>query len=95
MNKQNHLRIEEAMTSLLAGDIFRSTPIQRPIAIFKLLYYGVFTAQLAKSWSAYKRRIKNAAMVFAGGTTTVDTTDINPDVAKQAVVQVSKKKIPT
>ena len=95
MNKQNHFRIEEAMTSLLAGDVFRNTPIQRPIAIFKLLYYGVLMAQLAKSWASYKRRMKNAAMVFTGGTTSVDTTDINPDLTKQPSVQVSEKKIPT
>jgi len=95
MNKQNHLRIEEAMTSLLAGDIFRETPIKRPIAIFKLLYYGVLVAFLAKSWASYKRRVKNAAMIFTGGTTEVDTTDINPELTKQGNVHVSEKKLST
>ena len=95
MNKQNHFRIEEAMTSLLAGDIFRGTPIKRPIALFKILYYGVVTALLAKSWASYKRRMKNAAMIFTGGTTEVDTSDINPDVAQKTTVPVSKEKLPT
>ncbi len=95
MNKQNRFRIEEAMTSLLAGDIFRDTPMRRPIAIFKALYYGVFVAQLAKSWDSYKRRVKNAAMIFTGGTTELDKSDINPELSKQTSVPVGKKKITT
>jgi flavin-dependent dehydrogenase len=95
MNKQNRFRIEEAMTSLLAGDIFRDAPMRRPIAIFKVLYYGVFVAQLAKSWDSYKRRVKNAAMIFTGGTTKLDKSNINPELPKQTSVQVSKKKLST
>ncbi|WP_455209714.1 NAD(P)/FAD-dependent oxidoreductase [Kaarinaea lacus] len=95
MNKQNRFRIEEAMTSLLAGDVFRDTPLQRPITIFKILYYGVFAALMAKSWNSYKRRIRNAAMIFTGGTTELDKSDINPELPKQASVPVSKKKLTT
>lgn len=93
MNKQNHLRMEEAMTSLLAGDIFRDTPIKRPIAVFKLLYYGVFLAKISASWDAYKRRIKNAAMIFTGGTTVQDKAEINPKLVQKPSVSVSKEKI--
>jgi hypothetical protein len=95
MNKQNRFRIEEAMTSLLAGDVFRDTPLRRPIAIFKLLYYGIFMKQLAKSWASYKRRAKNATMIFTGGTTQLDKSDINPELPKPASVQVSEKKLTT
>ena len=75
MNKQNYFRIEEAMTSLLSGDIFRGTPVQRPIAIFKLLYYAAFMALWTKSRASLKRRVKNAAMVFKGGTTELDNAE--------------------
>jgi flavin-dependent dehydrogenase len=95
MNKQNHFRIEEAMTSLLAGDVFRGAPMRWPITLFKLLYYGVFLAQIANSWSSYKRRMKNAAMVFTGGTTELDKSDINPESSEPSSTPVNKKKIAT
>jgi flavin-dependent dehydrogenase len=40
MNPRNVLRLQEAMMSLLSGDVFRPSPVHRRLAIFKALYYG-------------------------------------------------------
>ena len=42
MNPRNILRVEEAMLSLLAGDLYRDTPVRQRLAFFKFLYYVVF-----------------------------------------------------
>jgi flavin-dependent dehydrogenase len=39
MAPSNVFRIEEAMMSLLAGDVFRDTPIHMPLSLFKSLFY--------------------------------------------------------
>lgn len=40
MNPRNILRLQEAMLSLLSGDVFRPSPVHRRLAIFKALYYA-------------------------------------------------------
>ena len=39
MSPRNWFRMEEAILSLLAADIFRSTPLRRPLFMFKMIYY--------------------------------------------------------
>ena len=39
MNPHNIFRVKEALLSVLAGDIFGSTPIRRSLTAFKVLYY--------------------------------------------------------
>ncbi len=39
MNPKNVLRVREAVTSVLAGDIFRNTPMTLPLSAFRLIYY--------------------------------------------------------
>ncbi|WP_455205374.1 NAD(P)/FAD-dependent oxidoreductase [Kaarinaea lacus] len=75
MNPRNHFRIEEAIISMLAGDIFRKTPIAKPMSIFKIIYYVAFAVQFAKARALYKRRMKNARLVFTDGTTAQDNVD--------------------
>jgi hypothetical protein len=41
MGPRNVLRMKEALLSLLAGDIFGTTPIWASLRAFKLLYYIV------------------------------------------------------
>lgn len=72
MSPKNFMRIEEAVTSLLAGDLFRKTPISLPIAIFKVVYYATFAANFRRARAAYKRRLENAKILFTGGTTPQD-----------------------
>ncbi len=40
MNPRNVLRLQEAMLSLLSGDVFRPSPVHRRLTIFKVLYYA-------------------------------------------------------
>jgi flavin-dependent dehydrogenase len=40
MNPGNVLRLQEAMMSLLSGDVFRRSPVHRRVTIFKALYYA-------------------------------------------------------
>jgi len=40
MNPRNLLRLQEAMLSLLSGDVFRPSPVHRRLTLFKVLYYG-------------------------------------------------------
>lgn len=39
MNPRNVLRLQEAMLSLLSGDVFRSSPVHARLMLFKALYY--------------------------------------------------------
>jgi len=40
MNPRNLFRLQEAMLSLLSGDVFRPSPVHRRLTLFKVLYYG-------------------------------------------------------
>jgi flavin-dependent dehydrogenase len=40
MNPRNILRLQEAMMSLLSGDVFRSSAVHRRLTIFKAIYYA-------------------------------------------------------
>ena len=40
MAPRNHLRMQEALLSLLAGDLFRGTPIHWSLRAFKAVYYA-------------------------------------------------------
>ena len=42
MNPRNLFRLQEAMLSLLSGDVFRRSPVHRRLALFKALYYAKF-----------------------------------------------------
>jgi flavin-dependent dehydrogenase len=42
MNPRNLFRLQEAMLSLLSGDVFRRSPVHRRLALFKALYYANF-----------------------------------------------------
>lgn len=40
MNPRNLFRLQEAVLALLAGDVFRPSPVHARLAVFKLLYYA-------------------------------------------------------
>jgi flavin-dependent dehydrogenase len=39
MNPENLFRVREAVTSVLAGDLFRGTPLRWPLSAFRVIYY--------------------------------------------------------
>ncbi len=56
MAPRNIFGIEEAVLSMLAGDLYRKNTIDFPLFLFKVLYYINFIAQWKENWKAYKRR---------------------------------------
>ena len=39
MNPENMFRVREAVVSVLAGDLFRKTPMTLPLAAFRVIYH--------------------------------------------------------
>lgn len=56
MGPRNLFRMEEAVLSLLAGDLFRGTPIYGSLRLFKLTYYAFSLFNLPASLAAWRRR---------------------------------------
>jgi flavin-dependent dehydrogenase len=59
LGPRNVLRMEEALLSLLAGDVFNSTPIWTSLRLFKVLYYVISLANLKRTLRALKNRAAN------------------------------------
>lgn len=72
MKPANHFRVKEAVISMLAGDVYRDTPLKRPMLAFKLFYYLMSAQHLFRSWAGHLRRRRNVRVTFSGGTTPVD-----------------------
>ncbi|MGH8678217.1 MAG: NAD(P)/FAD-dependent oxidoreductase, partial [Burkholderiales bacterium] len=56
MNPRNYLRMQEALISLLAGDLFRGTPIYGSLRAFKAVYYLTSLCSPLRSCRAWIRR---------------------------------------
>ncbi|RRD56943.1 NAD(P)/FAD-dependent oxidoreductase [Comamonadaceae bacterium OH2545_COT-014] len=56
MGPRNTLRVKEALLSLLAGDIYGSTPIWPRLTVFKAIYYLSSARHLPTALSAWRRR---------------------------------------
>ena len=72
MAPRNVFRIKEALISMLAGDVFRNTPITRPLLLFKGIYRLTSLATGWQGWNAYRHRRNNVNVTFTGGTTSQD-----------------------
>jgi flavin-dependent dehydrogenase len=72
-NPRNVFRVEEAMISLLAGDVFRDGGVRWRLRLFKLLYAIISLTELRGSIASFVKRRRQAAMTFAGGTTRQDS----------------------
>jgi flavin-dependent dehydrogenase len=56
MAPRNHLRMQEALLSLLAGDLFRGTPIHWSLRAFKAVYYVTTLLDVKLNLAAWQRR---------------------------------------
>lgn len=63
MAPRNLLRMKEALLSVLAGDIFGSTPIWGSVRAFKVVYYLTSLTMLPRSLRAWQRRQRNLGSV--------------------------------
>jgi hypothetical protein len=71
MSPRNYLRMQEALLSLLAGDLFRGTPIRWSLRAFKAVYYLTSLLCLRETLAArrrQRRRIIDAAATGTGST---------------------------
>ncbi len=59
LDPSNVLRMEEALMSVLAGDIFGRTPIWGRLRLFKALYYAISLANPKRSLKAWRSRTAN------------------------------------
>ena len=59
MGPRNTFRVKEALLSLLAGDIYGSTPIWNRLRVFKAIYYVSSLARLPTALRAWQRRKVN------------------------------------
>ena len=63
MGPRNIFRVQEALLSMLSGDVFGKTPIWRSIFMFKMLYYGANLVQPRRALMAWKQRAFNIRKV--------------------------------
>ncbi len=69
----NPLRVQEAVISLLAGDVFRNIGTRSRFWLFKF-FYVMFSLRYAReSFRLWLLRVRNSRVTFTGGTTAVDT----------------------
>jgi flavin-dependent dehydrogenase len=65
MGPRNLFRMEEALLSVLAGDVFGKTPIGPHLLAFKFLYYGMSLLNFRRTLSAWLQRRRNIRPVDA------------------------------
>ena len=63
LEPRNFLRMQEALLSVLAGDVFQGTPIWTSLRLFKGLYYLISMANLKRTLSAMRKRAVNIRAV--------------------------------
>ena len=56
MSPRNTFRMEEGILSLLAADIFHSTPIRFPLFMFKVIYYCASLISIRESIASWRQR---------------------------------------
>lgn len=64
MHPTRKWQLQQAVISVLAGDIFAKTPLQRPLLIFKFIYYMYSLSNLRHAWAAYRDRSKGIGQRF-------------------------------
>jgi flavin-dependent dehydrogenase len=71
-NPRNMLRVEEAMISMLAGDVFRGGGVRWRLQFFKLLYFIASAVYWRESFASLLQRRRQVATSFSGDTTRQD-----------------------
>lgn len=70
MGPRNLFRMQEALLSILAGDIFGKTPFKPSLLIFKTMYYGISLMNIKRTYAAWRTRQRNIRGVeLTDGTT--------------------------
>ena len=67
MRPRNIFRVQEALLSVLAGDVYGKTSIQVPLLLFKVLYYGASLLNFRRTLKAWRMRRHNIRVVAETG----------------------------
>ena len=67
MRPRNIFRIQEALLSVLAGDVYGKTPIRGPLLFFKGLYYAISLLNFRRTLKAWRMRKHNIRVVADTG----------------------------
>ena len=78
MGPRNWFRVEEGVMSLLAGDLFRDTPVKRPLFIFKIIYSIAYLLNWRENRDSFKRRQQG----LRGGQLAVEETSSNNETSE-------------
>ncbi len=65
MSEGSIFKMEEAVLSVLAGDIFGKSHTRIPIFLFKFAYYLVYLINFRENWAAYRRRARGVQETVA------------------------------
>lgn len=58
-------KIERAVLSLLAGDVFTQSKMRVPLFMFKVVYYVVFVLNWKENWAVARRRKQGAQAIVS------------------------------
>ena len=58
MSPNSFFKMEEAVLSILAGDVFQNRRAALPILLFKLSYYLVSLKDIRRNWAAFRQRME-------------------------------------
>jgi flavin-dependent dehydrogenase len=67
MNPRNFGRVQEAVLSVLAGDIFGQTPIWGSLRLFKTIYYSASMLNLRRTALAWRKHAADVSWMAGGG----------------------------
>jgi flavin-dependent dehydrogenase len=65
MHPSNRFRMEQAVISMLSGDVFSKSPVRYSLAVFKVFYYLFVLSEWRHVLSAWRVRRKGMKPVFA------------------------------
>ena len=68
----NPFRVQEAVISLLAGDVYRDIGARSRFHLFKFFYYMFGLKHPKETLRLWRKRVRNPSVEFKGGTTAVD-----------------------
>ena len=74
LNPGNPFRVQEAVISLLAGDVYRDIGARSRFFLFKFFYYMFGLQNWRDTYRLWRKRLRNPKVEFRGGTTAVDAT---------------------
>ena len=62
---RNFVQVEQAVISMLSGDVFANRSVQLRLALFRIIYGVSWLRNLKASYAARRRRLENATLTFS------------------------------